>query len=228
MLALPDMIEQEFLRCRELAIPYTMTGPEKQYALHNAVRWVIETDRPGAFVECGVWKGGSIMMIAATLKMLGITDRDIYLYDTFEGMTPPTEADVDWKGNKVSDLLAESEKDAAIWACSALDEVRDNLSKTGYPMERFKFIKGDVLGTIPKFMPDEICLLRLDTDWYESVKHGLVHLFPRLLKGGVLILDDYGWYKGARKAVDEYFGDLPEQYLMHRIDHSGRLIIKTS
>jgi hypothetical protein len=85
---------------------------------------------------------------------------------------------------------------------------------------------GKVEDTIPADIPEKIALLRLDTDWYESTKHELIHLFPRLQKGGVLIIDDYGFWKGARKAVDEYFAENNIQILLNRIDDTGRMAIK--
>ena len=81
------------------------------------------------------------------------------------------------------------------------------LHGTGYPPERIHFVRGPVEETLPAGAPDEIALLRLDTDWYESTRHELEHLYPRLAAGGVLLVDDYGHWEGARKAVDEYFAD---------------------
>jgi hypothetical protein len=80
--------------------------------------------------------------------------------------------------------------------------------------------------TIPQHAPEQISVLRLDTDWYSSTKHELMHLFPRLSKNGVLIIDDYGHWAGARKAVDEYFADQTIQPLLNRIDQTGRACIK--
>jgi len=222
-----DMIEPEFHGCYDLCRPYTMTSKERMYVLFNAIHFIIKARIPGDFVECGVWKGGSVMMIAATLKSMGITDRTIYLYDTFDGMTPPTDADIDWKGNSAKDLLMQSEKKAdTIWVYVPIDEVRTNLEKTGYPMDKFKFVRGDVLQTIPENAPEKISLLRLDTDWYESTRHELEHLFPRLSDRGILILDDYGYHQGSRKAVDEYFAKYPNAYYPHRIDSTARCLIK--
>ena len=101
------------------------------------------------------------------------------------------------------------------------------LYETGYPEEKIHFVQGRVEETIPASAPDSISLLRLDTDWYESTKHELVHLFPRLSPSGVIIIDDYGHWKGCRKAVDEYFdtGDHP-QLLLNRVDYSCRIAVK--
>jgi hypothetical protein len=113
------------------------------------------------------------------------------------------------------------------WCYAGIDEVRRNMASTGYPTERVHLAKGPVETTIPDQAPSgAIALLRLDTDWYESTRHELTHLFPLLGEGGILIVDDYGHWEGARKAVDEYLGGLARNFYMHRIDYSGRLLVK--
>jgi hypothetical protein len=204
--------------------PYTMTSPERLYALHKAVIYTIEKKLSGSFVECGVWRGGSSMMIALTLKQLGITDRDLYLYDTFEGMSEPTEDDKDISGATAEKLLAQNDKSAGVWAIAGLDDVQQNMTATGYPASRIHYVKGKVEDTIPGTIPDAIALLRLDTDWYESTKHELEELYPLLAVQGPLIIDDFGHWQGAKKAVVEFFND--KQVLLNRIDYTGRLILK--
>ena len=201
--------------------PYTMTSIERVISLIRAVKHVTQLE--GDFVECGVWQGGSMMAVALSLLNLQQSDRHLYLYDTFEGMTPPTEKDLRYDGVHVSELLANSDREGWIWAEAGLDVVRNNLNSTGYPSANIKYIKGRVEDTIPKTIPDKICLLRLDTDWYESTRHELEHLYPRLVSGGILIIDDYGHYQGAKQAVDEFFG--PRTFL-HRIDYTGRMLVK--
>ena len=113
-----------------------------------------------------------------------------------------------------------------MWGIAGLDLVKRNVASTGYPMELVSFCKGRVEETIPTSAPPQIALLRLDTDWYESTKHELVHLYPRLVSDGVLIVDDYGFWRGARKAVDEYFRERHEKVLLNRIDDTGRIAIR--
>jgi hypothetical protein len=224
----PELFEADFVDHAKLCKPLTLTSLERLYALYQAVRFVVSSGIPGDFVECGVWKGGSVMMMARTLMGLGISDRTIHLFDTFEGMTPPTELDVDLNGIRAQDLLDQSDRINSVhWAYSPIEEVRANLARTGYPMERFVFAPGDVSKTLPARAPARIALLRLDTDWYESTRHELEHLFPRLQARGVLIIDDYGHFMGARKAVDEYLSRQTERYLLHRIDYTGRILIKS-
>lgn len=206
----------------------TMTTLERQIALINAVRYLARHNLPGVFVECGVWRGGSAMAIALTLLQEGVNDREIYLFDTFEGMTDPESIDKMWSGESAAKKLQDDpEKKGLEWAVASLGDVQENMRRTGYPTSLIHYIEGPVESTIPgRFSPQQIALLRLDTDWYASTKHELVHLYPRLIKSGVLIIDDYGWWQGARRAVDEYFHQLRQPIYLHRVDESGRCLIK--
>jgi hypothetical protein len=209
--------------------PYTMTSPERLYALIQAVRYVSATAIPGDIVECGVWRGGSMMAVALTLIECKDVSRELFLFDTFEGMAPPTERDVAIDGQAASELLDSHKKTESdsVWCYATLDQVGDAMSGTGYRAERIHYVKGKVEDTIPLRAPPKIALLRLDTDWYESTRHELEHLFPRLVKGGVLIIDDYGHWKGAREAVDEYLRAKGIKLLLNRIDYTGRIAVKT-
>ncbi len=207
--------------------PFTMTSPERVYALRQSVQYVVNQDIPGDFVECGVWRGGSMMVVARTLQELNVVSKRLYLFDTFEGMSAPTQDDVTFKGESALKLLGESSKETnPVVAYSSIEEVKGNLDSTGYPSGKVHFIKGKVEETIPDKAPSQIALLRLDTDWYESTYHELVHLFPLLSPGGVLIIDDYGHWAGARKAVDTYFAEQGLHPLLHRIDYTGRICVK--
>jgi O-methyltransferase len=207
------------------AAPFTMTTTERLYALINAIRYLCTYDIKGSVVECGVWKGGSMVAAARTLLESGCTDRDLYLFDTYEGMTKPSELDADFLGGAgTSEFEAKrTGPDSSDFCFACLDDVKGALFSTGYPRDRIHFIKGRVEDTIPSRTPERIALLRLDTDWYQSRKHELTHLFPRLRPGGVLIIDDYGHWQGCRVAVDEYLGDLSTPILLNRIDYTGRI-----
>jgi hypothetical protein len=113
-----------------------------------------------------------------------------------------------------------------MWGYSPIEDVRRNLLGTGYPTDRLHFVKGKVEDTIPGETPEQIALLRLDTDWYGSTKHEMQHLYPLVAQGGVLIVDDYGHWQGARSAVDEYLATNGIHLLLNRTDASGRLAIK--
>jgi hypothetical protein len=206
---------------------YTMTSKERMYALYNLVRYVINQNIDGDFVECGIWKGGSCMLIAHTLLKMGVTNRHIYLYDTFKGMTIPTKYDKLVSNDKVyaKDKWHKNIKDDGNeWCYVSLDEVQKNMKSTEYPVENIHYIKGDVQQTIPKHSSTSISLLRLDTDWYESTKHELEQLYPLISIHGVLIVDDYGHWAGSKKAVDEYFNE--KNVLFNRIDYCGISHIK--
>ena len=209
---------------------FTMTSPERVLSAIETTKYIVKYGIEGAIVECGVWKGGSAMAIALTLNELGHTQRDIYLYDTFSGMNAPTEADVTYKGAQAQKQFSEKRIsiDSSDWCLSPVEEVKKNVYSTGYPNDRLHFVEGKVEDTIPEHAPERIALLRLDTDWYESTKHELTHLFPRVSPKGVIIIDDYGYWQGARKAVDEYIAEHDLRLFLHRIDYTGRLAIKMS
>ncbi len=222
-----DFSDMERAVLRKVA-PYTMTSAARGVALIRAVEYLEKQKIAGDFVECGVWKGGSVMTMAECLIAAGSIDRDIYLYDTFEGMSEPTEEDKSWDGRTAARQLADAPKEDihSVWCYSTLEEVRQNVNSTGYPNERLHFVEGKVEETIPAVMPDKIALLRLDTDWYESTRHELIHLFPRLVEGGILIIDDYGHWEGCRKAVDEYFESTGTRIFLSRIDYTRRIAVK--
>ena len=222
-----DFTERD-IRIWETVKPYTMTSPERVSTLIEAVRHIVENNVEGAMVECGVWKGGSAMTIALVLKELGDESRELFLYDTFTGMTAPTEADVSGQWGKASDIFSatNTSDDTSAWCLSPLDEVKNNLLRTSYPEEKIHYIQGKVEDTIPGTMPGKIALLRLDTDWYISTRHELTHLFPLLSMNAILIIDDYGCWEGAKKAVDEYISENNIRLFLVRVDSSARIAVK--
>ncbi|HEY9559202.1 MAG TPA: TylF/MycF/NovP-related O-methyltransferase [Anseongella sp.] len=226
---LPSDFSPELRSIIEKVGPYTMTLPERLFANHEAVRHITRQGIEGAIVECGVWRGGSTMAMLHTLLDAQDTSRDIYLFDTFEGMSAPGREDKVWFGDHAADMLDSSDKHdpRSVWCYASLEDVQQNVWSTGYPGERIHFVKGKVENTIPGTIPDKIAILRLDTDWYESTLHELEHLYPRLQQGGVLLIDDYGHWQGARKAVDEYIREKGLSLLLCRTDYSGRMAIKT-
>lgn len=224
----PDFTPAE-IALIERVRPYTMTSMERIHALHKAVRYVIENNISGAFVECGVWRGGSMMAVALTLLDRGVHDRALHLFDTFEGMTLPTETDRSFDNEQASVRLQRDEKEnkrGSAWCYAQQDYVEQVMASTDYPAQNVHFARGKVEDTLPEQAPENIAVLRLDTDWYESTKHEMIHLFPRLVRGGVLIVDDYGHWKGARKAVDEYTEQNDVKIYLNRIDYTGRVGIK--
>jgi hypothetical protein len=205
-----------------------MTSPERVFAVLDAVRYVLKNRLEGSIVECGVWRGGTMMAVAHLLRMHNSFDRDLYLFDTFEGMPLPADVDTDFRGRKAKSefLTKKRNSDSSDWCYAPLSEVQANLESVGYSKSKVHYVTGKVEDTVPDQAPETISILRLDTDWYESTKHELVHFYPRLVRGGVLIIDDYGHWHGARKAVDEYFALNEVPILLNRIDYSGRIAIK--
>jgi O-methyltransferase len=214
-----------FFALYERVKPYTMTSIERLYAMHKAVEYVVRADIQGAIVECGVWRGGSMMMAALTLLALGKTDRSLFLFDTFAGHPRPSP---EHDGKETYEFWWQRRRtdQSSSWAEATLQEVRGNLASAGYPLDKITFVQGIVQDTIPAHAPETVALLRLDTDWYESTAHELRHLYPRLVAGGVLIIDDYGAMAGQRQAVDEFCARNAIALLLNRIDFSGRVAVK--
>lgn len=209
---------------------FSMTSYERMYATLLATKYVINNRIKGSFVECGVWRGGNAILMAMTLGKMDVKDRNIFLYDTFEGMSEPSKHDKDSSGLPASLLLEKADKrnGESIWCIASIEDVKNNFAYSHYPEEMVKFVKGDVGITLKdeESLPQEIALLRLDTDWYESTKIELEVLFPRLVRGGVCLIDDYGHWQGARKAVDEYLEMNAIYPLMHVTDYTGRVFLK--
>jgi O-methyltransferase len=205
--------------------PWTMTSNEKLFALVVAVRYVVDHGVRGDIVECGVWRGGSMQAIARILAARGVTDRELHLFDTFEGMPPPTQEDVRQGGPPAAELLATRPRTAKVWAIADLEDVRAGMAQIPYPANRIHYHQGLVEETIPDGAPEQIALLRLDTDWYASTKHELEHLYERVPSGGVVIIDDYDYWEGSRKAVDEFVARTGARLLLAPMG-SGRIAIK--
>jgi predicted O-methyltransferase YrrM len=209
-----------FATCRA----FTMTSKEAMFALYSAVRYVAARRIQGDFVECGVWRGGSSLLAALALRAVGERERRCVLYDTFTGMTEGSDVDVDVGGGLANDYIARYGDDGR-WCYAGEDEVLRTFARHGVPNRMLRVVAGDVERTLREHeVPQRIAILRLDTDWYASTSVELEVLYPRLAVGGVLIVDDYGHWAGARRAVDEYFA--AEPILLHRIDHTVRVGIK--
>jgi O-methyltransferase len=213
----------------ELVRPYTMTSSDRVWSLLNTMNYINKAKIMGDIVECGVWRGGSAMVIASKLNEFKCLNRKLWLYDTFKGMTEPSEFDVEAISNvSASELLSVNVKESGnnVWCIASKEDVINNLSKISFPLDMIELIEGDVCQTLKNIYPKNISLLRLDTDWYESTYKELEVLFPLLSSGGVCIIDDYGHWQGAKKAVDEYLNENNIHVLLHKIDVTGRVFIK--
>ncbi len=212
----------------EAVRPYTMTETTALWATMQAIRYVQRSGVKGDFVECGVWRGGNTILAGLMRQELGM-DFTIRAFDTFAGMTAPTEHDA--KAGRQLDVRAKFDSlergDHNDWCFASIEDVRANFRRV-VGSDDLVTIKGSVLDTLadPANLPERIAVLRLDTDFYDSTKIELEVLWPRLAVGGVLMVDDYGAWAGARKATDEYFaGCMP---WLHRVDHTVRLVIKSA
>ncbi len=221
----PDDFDDEIRAIITTVRPFTMTSDDKLHALITATRYIHDHAIPGDVVECGVWRGGSMHAVARTLDAAGDHTRNLYLFDTFEGMAAPTDKDRRLDGRSAAALLAANEKDKSIWAYASLEDVRAGFELVPYPADRVHYVQGRVEDTVPAKAPDQIALLRLDTDWYESTRHELEHLYDRLVSGGVLIIDDYGWWQGSRDATVEFLHKTGERLLLVRAG-TGRIAVK--
>ena len=231
MRELPPKYPQDFSdftrRLWDRVAPYTMTSKERVANLEYATRYIIEAGIPGDFIECGVGAGGSMMVVAYTLLALGAGDRRLWLYDTYSGMAEPTDEDVSVLGKPAKRKYARKIKDGqCTWHNYPLDQVRQNLERTRYPTTQLEFVAGLVQDTLPDNDSEQVALLRLDTNLYESTQAELGHLYGKLSPGGVLLVDDYYRWLGQRKAVDEYLRDCGANMLLVRIDDHAAIGVK--
>ncbi len=209
----------------------TKTSTERVVATINACKHAVTAEVEGDFVECGVWRGGNAIVAKKTFERLG-SDKKVYLFDTFTGMTEPGDHDKTAYNPKSAD---ERYRDASRdgyrdWNYASLEDVKANFASAGLDSSGLRYVEGDVLQTlaVEVNLPERISVLRLDTDWYESTKAELERLYPRLSVGGSILIDDYGHWEGARKAVDEYFSkmDAKQRPLLHFTDYTGRMGVK--
>jgi O-methyltransferase len=218
-------ISEPFKDAYEISKAFTMTSLARMTCLWQASDWLNANGIEGDFIECGVWKGGSSMLMAQNLLLHPNVKRNLHLYDTFEGMTEPTSHDVDFKGQSAEELMRSAsgrKKEATIWAYAQLSEVKKNIAMTNFPSEQVHYHVGKVEETISNPpLHDQIALLRLDTDWYSSTKHELECLYDRIVDNGILIIDDYGHWNGCRRAVDEFFESKGLRPFFVPIDYTG-------
>jgi O-methyltransferase len=209
---------REFLAFWKIVSPYTIVSVERAYATYRACRYAARYKIPGCFAECGVFRGGMSMLAGLTFIAHDEGRRDIWLYDTFAGMTAPSPEDGEAAAGYNPQMVA-----------SSLQEVQRNFGSIGYPGCSL-FVEGDVCETLkqPANVPKEIAVLRLDTDWYESTRVELDILYGKVARRGVVLCDDYGYWQGARKAVDEFIERLLDPVYLCITDNCGVEFVKTS
>lgn len=224
-----QILDNSYKEIVDTTIKDTMIGLPGLIANLDAASYISSNAIPGAIIECGVWKGGSIKSILLRLKQLNDMERDVYLFDTFTGMTEPSSLDLSYVGNSANEQYQQLNRGKIVeWCYAPKEYVNQSVLASAYPEYRIHLVVGDVKDTIPQWCEniERISILRLDTDWYESTKTEMEYFYPKLVKGGVLIIDDYGHWQGARQAIDEYFTTHNIKPFLFRIDYTRRMYIK--
>ncbi len=206
----------------------TMIGLPRLIANVMSAKYVIKNKLEGDFLECGVWRGGSTLAVKMIFEEYH-WDAKVWLFDTFKGMTKPNKFDNLHNGENAKIHYDKFDKgDYNAWCYASVEDVKQVFMEAKVNMNQCEFIKGDVMKTLPQHIDKikHLSLLRLDTDWYESTKIEIEMLYPKLVSKGILIIDDFGFWEGARKAIEEYFDQQNHYPYLHHIDHSGRICLK--
>lgn len=175
---------------------YTMIGLKRLDNLQHCIEDILINNIPGDLIETGIWRGGAAMFMRAVLKAYDVSDRNVWAADSFEGLPLP---DIEKYPGDTGDFHHQF-RDLAV----SLEEVKANFQRFGLLDENVYFLKGWFRDTIPHAQIDQLAVLRLDGDMYESTMEVLLQLYPKLSTGGYVIVDDYGAVAGCRKAVDDY------------------------
>lgn len=183
--------------------PYTMSSRLKLRSLKSLAELLNQNQVPGDFVECGTFKGGSAAVISTALT----SERKIWLFDSFEGL-PDVKEEVDGADSK--DWVGK---------CRAAEEdVLEALKTVGVSPEQYLIRKGWFQDTFKQTLPEQVALLHCDADWYDSVLLTLETFYDRIPPGGVVVLDDFGWWEGCREAFYDFCGKRNEKPLLERVD----------
>jgi O-methyltransferase len=191
----------------------TMVGLFRLENLQHCIVDILRHDVPGDLLEAGVWRGGASIFMRAVLKAYGDTQRNVWLADSFQGLPKPDPAS--YPADQGEDL----------WTCQALavplETVKHNFERYGLLDRQVRFLRGWFRDTLPKAPIEKLALLRLDGSTYESTIVGLRSLYPKISKGGYLILDDYGAVAACLQAVNDFRREFHIEELLHPIDWTG-------
>ena len=237
MVEILNGLSQEELGILSPSEGWTMCSQLNRHLLMEATRYILRNNIEGDIVECGVWRGGMMQIVARTIQSEQknnpeINYRNLWLFDTFEGMPTPTH-DLDrdmYRGEHASEKLKREPKsgpngEPTVWCIADLEDVKNGMRETRYNPSHINYVQGMVEDTLPTDLLRKIAILRIDTDWYSSTKHALESLFQNVVTGGIIIFDDYESWKGARAAVDEFFTNQRIFPLLIRLD-KGRVYLK--
>ena len=222
--------EAQIKEALKVVTGYTMISFERCATLWQQVRYLDRCQISGAIVECGVWRGGAIGLAAlAHMASVRPASRHLHMFDSFEGLPEP-DAKVD--GPAAVQLVA-GRATGALKSTGTLvgpiEASRELLeAKIGYPKDLIHYHIGWFQDTLARDSDTfgDIALLRLDGDWYESTAVCLKHLYPKVVKYGVVVIDDYGHFEGCRRAVDEFLAVQKTPILLSHVDYSGRYFIR--
>jgi macrocin-O-methyltransferase TylF-like protien len=194
---------------------HTLLRYEALRSLYQAAQYVVKQGIRGSAVECGVARGGSGAAIAAALNDADAA-RQVFLFDTFEGLPAPTRDDPDYE--RAIQFTGKCRGE--------LEEVHNLFCRLG--LRNHQLIKGMFQDTLPTTETGDISLLHIDGDWYESTRVCLENLWDRVPEGGVVQIDDYGEWQGCKRAVDEFLSERAIEVRLHYIDPSARKLVKLS
>jgi hypothetical protein len=171
---------------------FTMTGNRRMDNVQACIEDVLQNNIPGDLIETGAWRGGMTILMRGLLKMHGITDRVVWVADSFEGLPVPDSEKDGWDVSGVEILSV------------SLEQVRENFMKFGLLDEQVQFLKGWFCDTLPNAPIQKLAILRLDGDMYSSTMDALINLYPKVSRGGYVIVDDYYSWPSCRQAVTDY------------------------
>ncbi len=204
----PEITDEVFWAFHAIASPFSLLHVTGFYNVYQSIQYIWRNNLPGDLVECGCFLGGVGIFMALLREHFGMAGRTIWLLDTFAGF-PEGQEDY-YVGQDTPTKTVQLE--------NFRSQVEDNFAHCLSQCPNLRFIEGPVEDTLPMLEISIVALLRLDTDLYASTKAELEHLYPKLVRGGVLIVDDYGIYQGSRRATDEFLARLPAPPLLNRID----------
>lgn len=199
---------------------HTMIGVRRLDNLQECIQDVLARGVPGDLIEAGVWRGGASIFMRAVLKAHGVEDRTVWLSDSFQGLPPPNDDEYPADAGDLHHTIDE--------LAVSLDEVRENFRRYGLLDDQVRFLPGWFRDTLPGAPIERLAIIRIDGDMYESTTQVLEALYPKLVPGGYLIVDDYGGIPACRRAVDDYREAMGITDDIRQIDWTGVYWLRSS